>query len=287
MYPPALSAPNPDHGNGYSYNPPSNDTNSHPHPVYNQTPIYNPPPAYNAENVYVGQHNYNPQPVYYAQPASQPLVYAQASQPRRLFRSNNTGVIMFACWTITEIIFIFIVFFTPWFGYCYWSFGLKYKNENVSSGKSDGDNKDSIANFYDDICPHNPYPECPNLCTSIKNVRYSGRIIYGFGSVCLVLSIISLVLVYAKLKKPAVKIPKILLLAMNCGSIVLYLIGFIAYYVSSKFSENFDKPKNNYYSIDNPNDFYWSAGLILSVILMAIQFFKLISSRVTIGYLYI
>lgn len=291
MYYPASSAPNPNQGNINNYIPPGSNVNYQPQPAYQQPNLFNPPPAYNNQPVYVSQPAYNLQPVYYSQPGpaipvQQPL-YPQASQPTRFFRSNNSGIILLGCWTITEIIFIFIVLFSSWFGYCYWSFGLKDKQKNVGSGKNYGNDEDSIAGFYDDICPNDPYPECPHLCTTLKNVRYSGRIVYGFGSVCLALSIATFVLAYIKLKNPGMKIPKSLLIVMNCGSFALYMIGYIVYYTTSKFNENFKNPKTSHRSIDDPNNFYWSWGLVLSIIIIAVQFFKMLSSRVTIEHLYI
>ncbi|OMJ82770.1 hypothetical protein SteCoe_16416 [Stentor coeruleus] len=292
MYYQGSSSPNPNHVNAQNYNNANYQPN--PQPVYNQPNAFNPQPGnpvYISQPVYNQQPVYNPQPVYYAQPGSnipiqQPLVNPPINRPFGLFVRNNSGVILLGCWTITEIIFIFIVLFSSWFGYCYWEFGLTNKQKNVDSGKNYGNNEDSIADFYDHICPDSPYPECPHLCTSLKNVRYSGVIIYSFSSACLALSIITFVIAYLRYRNPNIKFPKFLLVAMNCGSFALYLVGYIVYYTTSKFKENFKNPESHH-NIDDPNTFYWSWGLVLSIIIIGVQFFKMISSRVTIENLYV
>lgn len=280
MYSSVPSDPILDHRNPNNVAPSGNQVYPQPNSVYNQPSNYNQVPGY-----YV-------QPVYYAQPApimqvQQNLVYPQPAQPLHMTRLHKNGILFFGCLTIAEMILILIIFFVPWFGYCYWGFGLEEKHKYKQTNEDRGDNEENIADFYDALCPGNYFPECPQLCKSIKNVRYSGRIIYIFGSCSLALSVIVFILALIKMKKQSFKIPKYFLYALNCVPLALYLVGVIFYYKTSKFTEDFYNTKRIKDDLwANPNDFYWSVGLILSIVIMGVQFFKILTSKFSIGYLY-
>lgn len=214
MYSQAPSAPN--------SNPSNNNANNIPlNPLNNSQPIYN----INI-SIYLNNHPhsaYNQQPIP-VPPARQGLLRNQSSQIAIRQLISKSALRSLALWTIIELIFFIVLFFIPWFEYCYWEFRLNTKHKSISSSSNLGDNKDNIADFYNEICPGNPYPMCPDLCASIENVKYSGIVVYVFGSVCICISVLTFVLEIIKYKNPDSRISKHMLYVMNASTLILYLI---------------------------------------------------------------
>ncbi|OMJ96101.1 hypothetical protein SteCoe_274 [Stentor coeruleus] len=244
-------------------------------------PLNNSQPIYNIINISVypnriPDHVYNNRPIPNL-PIRQRLIQSELAIRQR----ENKGKLCFlACFTLKELIILIVMFCVPWFNYCYWEFNLNIKHRNVKSDISLGNNKSNIADFYDEICPGNPYPLCPDLCASIENVKHSGNIIYGFGSACIFISILIFIIEFKKCRNPDLKISFYLIYAMNASTLVLSVIGFIIYYTTSGFNENFDDPKReNMNHSEHPNNFGWSAGIILNTVLFVIQLTKISASK--------
>lgn len=168
---------------------------------------------------------------------------------------------------------------------------MSEKYKITANGHSVGDNDDTISDFYDSLCSSkssDPISECPHICESLYYVRHSGDIIYAFGSIVIVISFIAYILSAIKYKKPGVKLPKTILYLINGVSLLLYVIGFIAYYISSKFSENFDSidthRRQNWNTDGKVYEFYWSFGMIFSIFIFGAQILKVITIAIILKY---
>jgi hypothetical protein len=168
----------------------------------------------------------------------------------------------------------------PWFDYCYFSFGL-LKEKKISDSEGKGSN--SLEDFYDDFCkPDKDYFEdCPHFCRSIKEISKSGKVMFGFSIVVIVLASLTMLLYFVKLCRRRTRIPIKGFTILSCLSIVIYLVGFVYYYQTSKFS-SFSKIKGNVDTFD----FDWSVGLIFAINILSIQLFLALISQVINRSLY-
>lgn len=259
---------------------------------YGDNPNFFNPPNYSHPLVY----NFNPMHTEQAFPQSH--VYTSnedlsPSQPTfstrpRLHNIHPNQRICLSCrffffLLIIQLVFIIVTLNVEWFSYCYWDFSL---TNRVGSFKH-GDYKDgSIKSLYDDACDSNKdkFKACPDLCDSIKNVRYSGEKLIFIGVAACVLTVISFLLGIIKYSCKSSKIISWIIFLSAFGSALVNTIGVITYKSESKFSNNFHKvDKSQDFLNDYPDNFTWKAAYYLSIITLIIQWFTTIFSKIFIS----
>jgi hypothetical protein len=223
----------------------------------------------------------NPGPFYYNQ--QQTLIIPGR---RNLFRCASST--LFLILIILELGLLIASLFSPWFYYCYFLFGLQKEYKSIDKSIKKGDGTNSLDDFYDDVCkPDEDYFEyCPHFCRSIKEVRHSSKIMFGFAIVVVTLTGLTILLIFVKLKIKRAKIPRVLFFIFPSLSFVLYLVGFIVYYETSKFS-SFSYTKTDWDNLDHdPNNFGWSFGLVLAIPIFLLQFILASLSKNLVSTLY-
>ena len=176
----------------------------------------------------------------------------------------------------------------PWFNYCYFAFGLRDEKKIVDKSLEKGSGHNTIIKLYDEVCDpdNNYYKYCPHFCRSIKEVRYSGKIMIGCGITCIILIFLTAVITIIKIKRKGAKIPKFMFYFLVISSFLIYLIGFISYYLNSKFS-SFSETKTDWdHLFDSPNDFSWSAGLALSIPILLFKVVAICLTKPLLMWLY-
>jgi hypothetical protein len=239
-----------------------------PSPTYpSSNPAYQAPP--------------NPGPVYYNQQQAL-IIPAQ----RSYFRC--AGTTYFLILIILELILLIVSLVTPWFHYCYFAFGLRKENKIIDKDIKKGDGTNTLENFYDDVCePDKDYFKyCPHFCRSIKEVRHSSKIMLGFAIVVVVLTGLMIFLILVKLKIRRARIPRVLFTIFTWLSFVLYLVGFVVYYETSKFS-SFSDTKTDWGNLEHdPDNFGWSAGFAIAIPIFVLQFVLALLSKNLVSTLY-
>ena len=261
---------------------------------YPQNPNYNAPPAYN--QAYPG--NPYPQP---PNPYSQPYIAAgnQVAQPRvypisgppgySFIRGSICSIVTLSILVVAEFIFyIMTMFNVPWFGYCYWDFSLNHVTTSWDNyGVKFAGGSYTQAEFYSILCDPDLdfYPACFDLCESLKPLRESKDIMIAFATIAIICAFGVLALVIAKYNKQTLKVPRRIVYLLNLSPLILYIIGFSAYYSNSNFNKHFyntdSSEQKGYHGY--PHNFYWSWSMVFSVIIMAIMTFNFLISRATIG----
>lgn len=245
-------------------------------PAYPPLPMYSPMPQgpFPYEN--------NPGPIYPNQPLQRPLVNSPRSH-RSKFR-----LVIFACLVGIEILFLILMIVNiPWYSYCYWNFTLKHVSARDGSQLRHDSGTYSISDFYQNVCDtsYDYYPECPDLCTSVKPLKTSWISIYICSIAGVMIAIIVLLISCCKFRKPGLKFPKCGLYFLNFLALALYVLGFAVYFSTSKFDKHFEDPIDNM-GWSNPVKFEWDFGLVACVISMNLMAFSFYTSGMTIGKLY-
>ena len=126
-----------------------------------------------------------------------------------------------------------------WFSYCYWDFNLTRRDGSFNHEEyKDG----SIKSLYD-TC--GKYSNCPDLCDSIKNVRYSGEKLIGFGIAACVFGGISFIMSIFKFRFKSSRVLNWIIYLSTFSSALIYTIGVIIYKSDSKFDGNFYSVKKS------------------------------------------
>ena len=251
---------------------------------------------YDYSNAYVPPPNNQDAPSGHVVPPSNhfhqnPYVNQPISTVSPAFSSNryrcNASCPYFILLSI-QLILMIVSMPSPWFSYCYFAFGLRDEKKNVDKSLDKGSGHNSIIHLYDEVCDPDEdyYKLCPHFCRSIKEVRHSGNIMIGCGITCIVLVFLTGLLMIIKIKRKRAKIPKFLFYFLRIASLLIYLIGFISYYVTSKFS-SFSETKTDWDHIfDSPNDFSWNAGLALAIPILFFNFISLCITQPLLLWLY-
>lgn len=259
------------------YNPPPQDIN------YYTPPNYSEPLVNNSGPMYPGQTTPETQQ-YIERPPPPPAQIAYSIQPsaQNRFLKLSTITICGCCFItflIIQIIFLLIAININWFTYCYWDFTLTHRDGNFNSLTND---YGTIKGLYDDVCDPkiDKYLNCPDLCDSIKQVRYSGEKLIGLGVTACVLGGVTIILSMFKLRfKTSRKLNwMIYLSAFACA--FFFTIGVIVYISESKFNDNFhDVKKSDGYFSSDPDDFSWDAGYGLSITTLCLQWILVFMSK--------
>lgn len=179
---------------------------------------------------------------------------------------------------ISIIVFMFILiflsialsFYSDWFRYCYFSFGLKSERKVVDKKLDKGGGKNDLINFYDSVCEpdKNYFPLCPDFCDSIKPVRLSGNIMIVFGAFTAFVDCFLVVSIVKNWRFKRAKVSYCRLYLMSFTSLILYLTGFITYVGVSKFSKFKSTKKDKEDPAQSPSDFVWvgSFGSVIGVL---------------------
>lgn len=170
----------------------------------------------------------------------------------------------------------------PWYTYCYWNFSLKRRTAVFGfNDATDG----SITGLYDSYCdpPSEKFSNCPDLCRSVKDVRYSGDNMIGFGVAAISMAVVAIVAGCSKMRRRSSRVLNWVIYLATIASFVLYLVGMLTYKAKSKFDSHFknvDNHPNDEYSMnDSPDDFSWNAGYVISIIALIIQALAIICSK--------
>lgn len=266
---PLYGGPNPPNPPNGPYNYASDDQ-------YDYSNAYIPPP--NTQDVPFG-HAVPPTNQFHQNPyVTQPMPMEMPTFSSNRFRCNASCP--FFILLSIQIILIIVSLPSPWFNYCYFAFGLRDEKKIVDKSLDKGGGHNTIVDLYDEVCdPDKDYYEyCPHFCRSIKNVRYSGNIMRGCGITCIIIVFLIALLTIIKIKRKGARIPKFMFYFLGITSFLIYLIGFISYYQTSKFSSFSDTKNDSDHIFEDPNDFSWSAGLALTI---PILLFNLVSICIT------
>ena len=278
LYPQLYDYSAPDRSNvssGVHY-PPPQDVNYYNPPSYSEPLVYNSNPIYPGQAIPQSQVFINdpqfppPQPIYSIQPVIQ---------------NRFGGLSVLSClgccfitFLMIQFIFIIICINAYWFTYCYWDFSLTHRDGNYNRLTYD---YGTIKGLYNDVCDPDlsKNSQCPDLCDSIKNVRYSGEKLIGFGITACVFACIAIILSLFKFRYRNSRILNWLIYLSTFASALFYTIGVIVYKSESKFDDNFHDVKkyNGYYS--DPDNFSWKGGYGLSIATLCLQWIMIFVSR--------
>jgi hypothetical protein len=189
---------------------------------------------------------------------------------------------------VVVLALLIVSLIVPWFNYCYFAFGLMKEDKTIDKSINKGSGTNSLDSFYDDVCkPDRDYFKyCPHFCRSIKDVIHSSKIMLIFAIVVLSLNVLTIFLVLVKLKMKRAKIPRVLFLILPPLSLVLYLVGYVVYYETSKFS-SFSDTKTDWDSLSkSPDDFRWGAGIIIAIPISMLHLALTVTSRNLVRTLY-
>ena len=201
------------------------------------------------------------------------------------YRSLCIGSCPFFVLLLIQIILISISLPSPWFSYCYFAFGLIDEKKIVHGDIDKGDGHNTIVDLYDEVCEpdKDTYNHCPHFCRSIKEVRHSGDIMLGCGITSIIVVGLLMLLTIIKIKRKRAKIPKFMFYFLGTSSLLIYLIGFIIYYRTSKFT-SFHTVDDN--SDRKPKYFAWNIGIGLTTPVLIINFLSICITKSLLKRLY-
>lgn len=169
------------------------------------------------------------------------------------------------------------------FEYCYWEFSLSEVVKNTSSRLPDGNKDHSLYEFYGTICEPDGhyYPQCPELCESLKPLKYSWIYMVAFGIPSVAVSALLFLIIFFKGVCPRIRVPRCFFRVVYCMPPLLYVLGMILYVYYSGFIQNFKRTEEIGYGVDKkprwlpqPSNLHFETGFdfsIISAILMMLN----------------
>ena len=172
-----------------------------------------------------------------------------------------------------------------------------------------GKNSGSISSLYNDLCDddRDEFPECPSVCSSVKGVRYTGGVFMWMTIATFVGFFLTLIFFLVKRFKPQSKVIKVILYVLIVLAFATFVTGFIYYYIKSDFKGHFDKVdkhkrphwsdglESEGFGVDRhrrrrpegkPENIKFGSGFDLAYIVLGIQGFLVLASRIVIGKFY-
>jgi hypothetical protein len=189
---------------------------------------------------------------------------------------------------IGELVLILLTMLKyPIFSYCYWDFYLFKIKKNTSKDIQAGSGKTTAASLYSSVChgDQNDVIWCPDLCQSIKSIRYSWIYFLVGAAICGGLSLLALGLNCSSIYCCKGKCMRVFQRVMIGLALLVYVAGCCGYYFYSRFDQHFDdtiKPvspdKKKKAKWPDPDNFEWDFGIFLMLIsAIYVLIFKVVS----------